>query len=86
MLTRLLNRLLDRYPETVTVEALSRPRRWNVDEILARVENKVSRIESLESSSPDHLDKRGLYAWYADAHGADVLREAGLYVRRDGLA
>lgn len=40
----------------------------------------------MKSSSPDHLDKRGLYAWYADAHGQDVLREAGLYVRRDGLA
>ncbi len=72
MLTWLLTRLLDGYPEIVTVEALRRPRRWNV--------------ESLKSSSPDHLDKRGLYAWYADAHGQRVLREAGLYVRRDGLA
>ena len=72
MLTRLLNRLLDGCPETVTVEALGPPRRWNV--------------ESLKSSSADHLDKRGIYAWYADAHGQDVLRKAGLYVRRDGLA
>ena len=72
MLTRLLTRLLDGCPEIVTVEALGQPRRWNV--------------ESLKSSSPDHLDKRGLYAWYADAHGQEVLREAGLYVRRDGLA
>ena len=72
MLTKLLNRLLNGCPETVTVEALGRPRRWNV--------------ESLESSSPDHLGKRGLYAWYADARGQEMLREAGLYVRRDGLA
>ena len=72
MLTWLLTRLFDGCPEIVTVEALSRPRRWNV--------------ESLKSSSPDHLDKQGLYAWYADAHGQEVLREAGLYVRRDGLA
>ena len=72
MLTKLLTRLLDGCPEIVTVEALGQPRRWNV--------------ESLKSSSPDHLDKRGLYAWYADAHGQEVLREAGLYVRRDGLA
>ena len=40
----------------------------------------------MRSSSPDHLDKRGLYAWYADAQAREVLREAGLYVRCDGLA
>ena len=72
MLTRLLNRFLDGWPEFVAVESLGRPRRWDV--------------ESLRSSSPDHLDKRGLYAWYADAQAREVLCEAGLYVRRDGLA
>lgn len=83
MLTRLLTSFARRVPVFVTVEDLGRPRRWNVDEILARVENKV---DPLESSSPDHWDKQGLYAWYVDAHGQDVLRKAGLYVRRDGLA
>lgn len=86
MLTGLLTSFARRVPVLVTVEDLGRPRRWNVDEILASVENKVSHLESLESSSPAHLDKRGLYAWYVDAHGQDVLREAGLYVRCDGLA
>lgn len=72
MLTRLLTRLARQVPVFVTVEALGRSRRWSV--------------ESVKSSSADHLNKEGLYAWYADAHGQDVLREAGLYVRHDGLA
>ena len=29
--------------------------------------------------------QRGIYAWYADAEGQDILRRAGLCVRRDGL-
>ena len=56
---------------TVSIDALGKGPRWPV--------------ESFDSDCP-YRHRPGIYAWYADARVLELLRQAGLRVRSDGLA
>ena len=71
MLGNLLNRLGQSAFGTVSIDALGEGPRWHV--------------ESFNRANCPDLHRRGIYAWYADARGLELLRQAGLRVRPDGL-